>query len=338
VKHKSILVTGGAGYIGSHACLELLDAGYEVVVLDNLSNSRSDSLSRVEELSGKTIQFHLGDLRDGAWVKDLFEHEKIDAVIHFAGLKAVGESVAKPLDYYQNNIGGTANLLEAMNAHGVKDIVFSSSCTVYGAPEGLPIDEEFPLQAVNPYGQTKLTIEYMLKDLAASDAGWNISILRYFNPVGAHPSGEIGEDPLGIPNNLMPALTKVVVGELPQLTVHGDDYDTPDGSCIRDYIHVVDLARGHLNALRKLEEDPGLIIHNLGTGSGYSVLEVIAAFEAATGRKVNYRIGPRRPGDAPAVYADPARAEKELGWKAERGIEDMCRDAWNWQSKYPKGY
>jgi len=338
MKHNTVLVTGGAGYIGSHACLELLGAGYQVVVLDNLSNSRSDSLSRVEELTGKTIQFHLGDLRDGAWVNELFEHEKIDAVVHFAGLKAVGESVEKPLAYYRNNVGGTANLLEAMNEHGVKDIVFSSSCTVYGAPGQLPIDEDFPLGAVNPYGQTKLSIEYMLKDLAASDPAWNISILRYFNPVGAHPSGEIGEDPLGIPNNLMPALTKAVVGELPQLTVHGDDYDTPDGSCIRDYIHVVDLAKGHLNALRKLEENPGLIIHNLGTGRGYSVLEVIAAFEQATGRKVNYRIGPRRPGDAPEVYADPARAVMDLGWKAERGIEDMCRDAWNWQSKYPKGY
>ncbi|MGD8384944.1 MAG: UDP-glucose 4-epimerase GalE [Lysobacterales bacterium] len=336
--HQTILVTGGAGFIGSHACLELLEAGYKVVVLDNLSNSRSDSLSRVEELTGKSIQFHLGDLRDGAAVQHLFEQEKIDAVMHFAGLKAVGESVEKPLDYYQNNVGGTANLLEAMNDHGVKDIVFSSSCTVYGAPETLPLNEESQLQAVNPYGQTKLTIEYMLKDLAASDPEWNISILRYFNPVGAHPSGEIGEDPLGIPNNLMPAVTKVVVGELPELVVHGTDYDTPDGSCIRDYIHVVDLAQGHLHALRKLEEKPGLIIHNLGTGQGHSVLEVIAAFEAATGQTVKHRIGPRRPGDAPAVYADPAKAEKELGWKAARGIEDMCRDAWNWQSKYPRGY
>jgi len=337
-KHNTILVTGGAGYIGSHACLELLEAGYEVVVLDNLSNSRFDSLSRVEELTGKSIQFHLLDLRDGDAVQQLFEQEQIDAVMHFAGLKAVGESVEKPLDYYQNNVGGTANLLEAMNAHGVKDIVFSSSCTVYGAPQTLPIREDFPLQAVNPYGQTKLTIEYMLKDLAASDPAWNISILRYFNPVGAHPSGEIGEDPLGIPNNLMPYITKVVVGELEELSVWGDDYDTPDGTCIRDYIHVVDLARGHLHALGKLEENPGLIIHNLGTGQGYSVLDVIKGFEKATGKAVPYRIAARRPGDAPAVYADPVLAERELGWRATLGIEAMCRDAFNWQQKNPRGY
>jgi UDP-glucose 4-epimerase len=337
-KHNTILVTGGAGYIGSHACLELLEAGYEVVVLDNLSNSRFDSLSRVEELTGKSIQFHLLDLRDGDAVQQLFEQEQIDAVMHFAGLKAVGESVEKPLDYYQNNVGGTANLLEAMNAHGVKDIVFSSSCTVYGAPQTLPIREDFPLQAVNPYGQTKLTIEYMLKDLAASDPAWNISILRYFNPVGAHPSGEIGEDPLGIPSNLMPYITKVVVGELEELSVWGDDYDTPDGTCIRDYIHVMDLVRGHLHALRKLEENPGLIIHNLGTGQGCSVLDVIKGFEKATGKTIPYRIAGRRPGDAPAVYADPALAESELGWKAELGIEAMCRDAFNWQQKNPRGY
>jgi UDP-glucose 4-epimerase len=337
-KCKTILVTGGAGYIGSHACLELLEAGYEVVVLDNLSNSRFDSLSRVEELTGKSIQFHLLDLRDGDAVQQLFEQEQIDAVMHFAGLKAVGESVKKPLDYYQNNVGGTANLLEAMNAHGVKDIVFSSSCTVYGAPQTLPIREDFPLQAVNPYGQTKLTIEYMLKDLAASDPAWNISILRYFNPVGAHPSGEIGEDPLGIPSNLMPYITKVMVGELQELSVWGDDYDTPDGTCIRDYIHVVDLVKGHLHALRKLEENPGLIIHNLGTGQGCSVLDVIKGFEKATGKTIPYRIAARRPGDAPAVYADPELADRELGWKAELGIEAMCRDALNWQQKNPRGY
>jgi UDP-glucose 4-epimerase len=335
---KSILVTGGAGYIGSHACLELLEAGYEVVVLDNLSNSRSDSLSRVEELTGRSIQFHLLDLRDGDAVQHLFEQEQIDAVVHFAGLKAVGESVEKPLDYYRNNVGGTANLLEAMNAHGVKDVVFSSSCTVYGAPQTLPIREDFPLQAVNPYGQTKLTIEYMLKDLAASDPAWNISILRYFNPVGAHPSGEIGEDPLGIPSNLMPYITKVAVGELEELSVWGDDYDTPDGTCIRDYIHVVDLAKGHLHALRRLQQGPGLIIHNLGTGQGYSVLEVIKGFEKATGKTVPYRIAGRRAGDAAAVYADPSKAEAELGWTAELGIEAMCRDAFNWQQKNPRGY
>ena len=333
-----ILVTGGAGYIGSHACVELLEAGYQVVVVDNLCNSKSDSLSRVEVLTGKEIQFHLADLCDPAEMDVLFRREQIDAVIHFAGLKAVGESTEKPLEYYQNNIGGTANLLEAMNRHGVKNLVFSSSCTVYGAPESLPLDEGFPLSVVNPYGQTKLTIEYMLKDLAASDRDWNISILRYFNPVGAHPSGEIGEDPNGIPSNLMPYITKVAVGELEELSVFGDDYDTPDGTCIRDYIHVVDLALGHLNALKKLQSDPGLMIHNLGTGQGYSVLDVINGFASATGKKIPYRIVGRRAGDAPAVYADTSLAEQELGWKAERGIEAMCRDAWNWQQKNPKGY
>lgn len=333
-----ILVTGGAGFIGSHACVELLEAGYQVVVVDNLSNSKSDSLSQVEEMTGKEIQFHLADLRDAAAMQLLFKREKIGAVIHFAGLKAVGESVEFPLKYYQNNVGGTANLLEAMNQHGVKNLVFSSSCTVYGAPESLPLHEDFPLAAVNPYGQTKLTIEYMLKDLAASDPDWNISILRYFNPVGAHPSGEIGEDPLGIPNNLMPYITKVAIGELAELAVFGDDYDTPDGTCIRDYIHVVDLAKGHLNALRKLDEQPGLMIHNLGTGQGYSVLDVINGFASATGKQIPYRIVGRRAGDAPAVYADPVLARQDLGWSAELGIEDMCRDAWNWQQKNPQGY
>ena len=335
---KTILVTGGAGYIGSHSCIELLEAGYKVVVVDNLCNSKSDSLSRIEELTSKDIQFHLADLRDAAAMHLLFKREKIDAVIHFAGLKAVGESTEIPLKYYQNNVGGTANLLEAMNEYGVKDIVFSSSCTVYGAPETLPLREDFPLQAVNPYGQTKLTIEYMLKDLAASDPDWNISILRYFNPVGAHASGQIGEDPLGIPSNLMPYITKVAVGELSELSVWGDDYDTPDGTCIRDYIHVVDLAKGHINALRKLDERPGLMIHNLGTGQGYSVLDVIKGFERATGKTISYRIAGRRAGDAPAVYADPMLAERELGWKARLGIEDMCRDAMNWQQKNPTGY
>ena len=337
-KARTILVTGGAGYIGSHACLELLNAGFEVVVVDNLGNAHREVLSRVAKLSGRKMQFHLADLRDAAAMDDLFAKEKIDAVLHFAGLKAVGESVEKPLDYYQNNVSGTVNLLAAMNGQGVKNIVFSSSCTVYGAPEKLPLDENAALQAVNPYGQTKLTIEHILRDLAASDPEWNISILRYFNPVGAHESGEIGEDPLGIPDNLMPVITKVAVGELPELQVYGDDYDTPDGSCIRDYIHVVDLARGHLDALRRLDEKPGLITHNLGTGQGHSVFEVIRAFEQATGRKIKYHVTRRRPGDAPAVYANAARAEKELGWKAERSIETMCRDAWRWQQKYPRGY
>ena len=335
---KTILVTGGAGYIGSHTCIELLEAGYKVVVVDNLSNSKSDSMSRVEELTGKNFQFHLADLCNEPAMELLFQQEQIDAVIHFAGLKAVGESTEIPLEYYQNNVGGTSNLLQAMRQHGVKDLVFSSSCTVYGAPESLPLREDCPLQAVNPYGQTKLTIEYMLRDLAASDPDWNISVLRYFNPVGAHPSGEIGEDPLGIPNNLMPYITQVAVGELEELSVFGDDYDTPDGTCIRDYIHVVDLARGHVNALKKLEDKPGLMIHHLGTGKGQSVLDVIKGFESATGKTIPYRIVGRRAGDAPAVFADPALAEQELGWKAELGIEAMCRDAWNWQQKNPKGY
>lgn len=335
---KTILVTGGAGYIGSHTCIELLEAGYKVVVADNLSNSKSDSLSRVEEITGKQIQFHLVDLRSTKAIKQLFRQEMIDSVIHFAGLKAVGESTEIPLAYYQNNIGGTTNLLEAMLEYGCKNIVFSSSATVYGAPEILPLNEECPLEAVNPYGRTKLYIEYMLKDLAIANPDWNISILRYFNPVGAHASGDIGEDPLGVPNNLMPYITKVAVGALEELPVFGNDYDTPDGTCLRDYIHVVDLARGHISALNKLEENPGLIIHNLGTGQGYSVLEIIEAFEAASGQKINYRITDRRPGDAPAVYSDPSKAERELSWKAGLGIAEMCRDAWNWQKKNPEGY
>jgi UDP-glucose 4-epimerase len=334
----TILVTGGAGYVGSHACVELLQAGARVVVLDNLSNSKETALDRVRRITGKPLDFVKGDLLDRAVLDRLFAHHEIDAVMHFAGLKAVGESVEQPLRYYRNNVCGTGTLLEAMAEASVRDVVFSSSCTVYGAPEKLPIREDFPLQAVNPYGQTKLTIEYMLKDLAAADRRWNVSILRYFNPVGAHPSGLIGEDPLGIPNNLMPYMTKVVVGELEELAVFGDDYDTPDGTCIRDYIHVVDLAKGHLAALRKLRQNPGVMVHNLGTGQGHSVLEVVQAFEDATGKPVAHRITHRRPGDAPAVYADPARAEAELGWTAELGLEAMCRDAFNWQQRNPRGY
>ena len=336
--NTTVLVTGGAGYIGSHTCVLLLEAGCKVVVVDNLCNSRSDSLSRIEEMTGREIQFHLADLREAGAMEELFEDEKIDAVIHFAGLKAVGESVEKPLDYYQNNIGGTANLLAAMNHHGVKDIVFSSSCTVYGAPDKLPLREDFPLRAVNPYGQTKLSIEYMLKDLAAADPEWNISLLRYFNPVGAHPSGDIGEDPLGVPTNLMPFITQVAVGVQAKLSVWGNDYDTPDGSCIRDYIHVMDLAEAHLAALHKLGKKPGLIVHNIGTGRGFSVLEMIAVFERVTGRKIAYEIAGRRAGDAAAVFADASLAERELGWKAELGLEEMCRDAWNWQRKNPRGF
>jgi UDP-glucose 4-epimerase len=336
--NRTILVTGGAGYIGSHACVELLEAGYRVVVMDNLSNSRETALERVREITGKPLDFVRCDLLDRPALDTLFNRHAIDAVIHFAGLKAVGESVAQPLRYYRNNVAGTINLLEAMAEADVRDLVFSSSCTVYGAPSRLPIREDFPLQAVNPYGQTKLTIECMLQDLALSDPAWNVSILRYFNPVGAHPSGLIGEDPLGIPNNLMPYITKVVVSELEELSVFGDDYDTPDGSCIRDYIHVVDLARGHLCALNKLRDRPGVMIHNLGTGQGHSVLEVVQAFEEATGKPVPYRITHRRAGDAPAVYADPAKAEEELGWTTELGLQAMCRDAFNWQQKNPHGY
>jgi len=335
---NTILVTGGAGYIGSHTCVELLEAGNRVVVLDNLSNSKEEALRRVEQITGKPLVFVKADLLDREALKTLFESHPIDAVIHFAGLKAVGESVQNPLTYYRNNIAGTLSLLDAMEEARVRNLVFSSSCTVYGAPEQLPITENSPLAAVNPYGQTKLTIEYMLRDLAASDPRWNISILRYFNPVGAHASGEIGEDPLGIPNNLMPFITKVAVGELQELAVFGNDYDTPDGSCIRDYIHVVDLAKGHLHALQKLREKQGVMIHNLGTGQGYSVLDVVRAFENATGKVVPYRVTHRRAGDAPAVYADPTRAEEELSWTAELGLEAMCRDAFNWQQKNPRGY
>ena len=340
---KTILVTGGAGYIGSHACVELLDTGYDVVVVDNLSNSKAEALERVKKITGKSLDFVHCDILDREALGKVFAEYQPSAVIHFAGLKAVGESVEKPLLYYRNNVAGTATLLEAMTEAGGINLVFSSSCTVYGAPETLPLRENSPLQAVNPYGQTKLTIEYMLRDLAASDPNWNISILRYFNPVGAHPSGEIGEDPLGTPNNLMPYITKVAVGELKELSVWGNDYPTPDGTCIRDYIHVVDLAKGHIKALQKLQQNQGtgagyLGIHNLGTGRGHSVLEVIEGFRQATGRAVPHRIAERRAGDAPAVYADPALATAELAWKAELGIQAMCADAWRWQQNNPKGY
>jgi UDP-glucose 4-epimerase len=335
---RTILVTGASGYIGSHTCLALLEAGYTVIGIDNLSNSKEESLRRVQQITGKPLSFIQCDLLDEAGLEQVFDEHEPSAVIHFAGLKAVGESVEQPLLYYKNNLTGTINLLQAMVEAQIKNIVFSSSCTVYGAPEKLPIREDFPLEAVNPYGQTKLTIEYMLQDLYASDSQWNISILRYFNPVGAHPSGDIGEDPMGIPSNLMPYITQVAVGEREELSVFGGDYNTHDGTCIRDYIHVVDLAQGHLKALEKLQENPGAIIHNLGTGQGYSVLDVIKGFEKATGKPIPYRIVGRRAGDAPAVYDDPTLAEKELGWKAELSLEEMCRDAWNWQQKNPKGY
>ena len=333
-----ILVTGGAGYIGSHTCLELLEAGYEVVVVDNLCNSNREGLRRVEELVGKQVVFYELDLRDTAGLHTVFKEHAIEAVIHFAGLKAVGESVQMPLHYYSNNITATLVLCEVMAEHDVKNIVFSSSATVYGDPATVPITEEFPLSATNPYGNSKLFVEQILQDLHTADASWNIGLLRYFNPVGAHVSGRIGEDPNDIPNNLMPYVAQVAVGRLKELSVFGNDYPTPDGTGVRDYIHVVDLAKGHIKAIEKLRSKPGVVIYNLGTGKGYSVLDMVKAFEKASGRKVPYRITARRPGDIAACYADPAKAKAELGWQAERGIEEMCVDAWRWQSTNPTGY
>jgi len=333
-----ILVTGGAGYIASHTDLELLNAGYEVVAVDNLSNSSAEAIRRVERLAGKSIKFYENDIRDKNALDNIFENENIDAVIHFAGLKAVGESCEIPLAYYDNNLNGTITLLEIMEKHRVKNLVFSSSATVYGDPETVPITEEFPLSATNPYGRTKLMIEDILRDVYAADKSWNIAILRYFNPIGAHESGEIGEDPNGIPNNLVPYIAKVAMGILDKIHVFGNDYDTPDGTGIRDYIHVVDLAIGHIKAIEKLTQKPGLVTYNLGTGRGYSVLEVIHNYEKACKKKLPYVIDPRRPGDIAVSYADPSKAERELGWKATRGIEEMCRDSYNWQRKNPNGY
>ncbi|MBO6586522.1 MAG: UDP-glucose 4-epimerase GalE [Gracilimonas sp.] len=334
----NVLVTGGAGYIGSHTVLELLNEGHQVIVVDNLSNSSEEALKRVKDITGKQLTFYKEDLLNKNALDKIFSDHEIDSVIHFAGYKAVGESVEKPLMYYDNNITSTLYLCELMNKHGVKNIVFSSSATVYGDPHEVPITEDFPLSATNPYGRTKLFIEYILKDLHLADESWNIALLRYFNPVGAHKSGLIGEDPNDIPNNLMPFVSQVAVGKLEQLSVFGDDYPTPDGTGVRDYIHVVDLAIGHLKALEKLTSDPGLVIYNLGTGKGTSVLEMVKAFEKASGKEVPYKITPRRPGDIAACYADPSKAEDELGWTAERGIEEMCRDAWKWQSENPNGY
>lgn len=334
----TVLVTGGAGYIGSHACVALLEAGYPVIVLDNLSNSRRAALDRVQELTGRSLVFCEADLLDRRAVERLFEDYRPSAVIHFAGLKAVGESVEKPLMYWRNNVGGSAVLLESMVSAGVRNLVFSSSCTVYGPDQPSPIDEKAPLGAGNPYGQTKLAIETMLRDLHASDPRWNISILRYFNPVGAHASGAIGEDPLGIPDNLMPYITQVAVGRREKLSVFGGDYDTHDGTCIRDYIHVVDLVEGHVRALEWLTGNPGLAVHNLGTGRGYSVLEVVRAFEKATGIDIPHEVTARRAGDAPSIFADAALAQRELGWVATRDLAAMCADAWNWQQKNPRGY
>lgn len=334
----AILVTGGAGYIGSHTVLELLELGNEVVVVDNLSNSSKESLKRVESITGKKPVFYEIDLLDKFSLDKVFSSHSIESVIHFAGYKAVGESVQKPMMYYQNNIDSTLVLCEVMEKHGVKNLVFSSSATVYGDPETVPITEVSPLSATNPYGRTKLFIEYILKDLHVSDNSWNIALLRYFNPVGAHKSGLIGEDPNGIPNNLMPFVSQVAVGKREFLSVFGDDYPTPDGTGVRDYIHVVDLAIGHLKAIEKLTSNPGLVIYNLGTGKGTSVLDMVKAFEDASGNKVPYKIGSRRPGDIATCYADPSKAESELGWKAERGIQEMCEDGWKWQSENPNGY
>ena len=333
-----VLVTGGAGYIGSHTCVELLEAGHEVIVVDNFINSQPVALERVEQITAKALSFYQVDICDKAALSEVFNQHAIDAVIHFAGLKAVGESVTKPLWYYHNNVHGTLVLLEVMREHGVYDLVFSSSATVYGDPASVPIDESFPLSATNPYGRSKLMIEEILRDLHVADQRWNLIMLRYFNPVGAHESGLIGEDPNGIPNNLMPYISQVAVGKLECLSVFGDDYDTVDGTGVRDYIHVVDLALGHLKALDKLASQPGAVAYNLGTGQGYSVLQMIKAFEKASGKAVNYKIVQRRPGDVASCYAEPAFAAKELGWQAQLGVEEMTRDSWHWQSKNPQGY
>jgi UDP-glucose 4-epimerase len=336
-----ILVTGGAGYIGSHTCVELLNAGSDVTVFDNFSNSHPESLARVQRITGKPVRLIRGDCRDRGALVSALRESGATAVIHFAGLKAVGESVQQPLAYYDNNVVGSLRLLEAMGECQVKRLVFSSSATVYGEPQKLPLTEDHPLSATNPYGQTKLMVEEILRDLRRSDATWRIGILRYFNPVGAHASGLIGEDPRGVPNNLVPFVAQVAVGRREYLNVWGQDYPTPDGTGVRDYIHVVDLALGHLRALEaltRLDGLPGCLTVNLGTGKGYSVLDIVRAFEAASGKRVPYKVGPRRPGDVAACYADPARAAALLGWRAERGIADMCADAWRWQSANPDGY
>ena len=335
----AILVTGGAGYIGSHTCVELLNEGYEVVVLDNLSNSCEKSLERVEELTGKKVTFYKGDILDREILNHIFENEKIESCIHFAGLKAVGESVAKPWEYYNNNITGTLTLVDVMRQHNCKNIIFSSSATIYGDPAQIPITEECPKgQCTNPYGWTKSMLEQMLIDIQKADNEWNVIILRYFNPIGAHKSGRIGENPNGIPNNLMPYVTQVAVGKLEHLGVFGNDYDTPDGTGVRDYIHVVDLARGHVTALKKIDENAELCIYNLGTGHGYSVLDIVKNFEAANDIKIPYVIKNRRPGDIATCYCDPQKAKKEMGWEAQYGIKEMCEDAWRWQSNNPNGY
>ena len=334
----NILITGGAGYIGSHTCIELLNAGHNVIVVDNLSNSKEESLSRVRQITGKDLTFFKVDLLDEVGMTKIFSTNAVEAVVHFAGLKAVGESVTLPMKYYQNNVAGSLVLFEVMAKFGVKDLVFSSSATVYGDPDSVPISEDSPLRATNPYGRTKLIIEDILRDVYASDNKWNIALLRYFNPVGAHPSGKIGEDPNGIPNNLMPYIAQVAVGKLKQLMVFGGDYPTTDGTGVRDYIHVVDLAIGHLKAIDRLATKPGIVAYNLGTGCGYSVLDVVSAFESACGKSIPYQITSRRPGDIAESFANPARANDELGWQAQYDVEKMCSDSWRWQSQNPHGY
>lgn len=334
-----ILVTGGAGYIGSHTCVELLEAGYEVAVVDNLYNASEKSIERIREITGKDLAFYNADILDYDALDKIFEKEKADCVIHFAGLKAVGESVSKPLEYYQNNIAGTLVLCDVMRKHNVKNIIFSSSATVYGDPAFIPITEQCPKGTpTNPYGWTKHMIEQILTDFNTADKDWNVILLRYFNPIGAHKSGLIGEDPKGIPNNLLPYVAQVAIGKLECLGVFGNDYDTPDGTGVRDYIHVVDLARGHVKAIDKIKENPGVKVYNLGTGKGYSVLDVVKAFEKACGHKIPYAIKPRRPGDIATCYSDASLAREELGWSAEYDIDDMCADSWRWQSMNPNGY
>ena len=334
----SVLVTGGAGYIGSHTVIDLVENGYDPVIVDNLCNSKPEAVKRVRELCGKDVTFYDYDICDIDKVREIFRKEKITAVIHFAGLKAVGESCRKPLEYFRNNLINTLNLLQVMREYGVKNFVFSSSATVYGQPKSVPIKEDFPLSVTNPYGRTKLMIEDMLRDLYAADNTWNIALLRYFNPIGAHKSGRIGEDPNGIPNNLMPYITQVAIGKLKQLSVFGNDYPTHDGTGVRDYIHVVDLAHAHSLAVGKLESAPGLVTYNLGTGKGYSVLDIVKAFEAASGRKIPYVIAPRRSGDIAECYADASLAKAEMGFECKYGLKEMCEDSWRWQSNNPDGY
>jgi len=334
----SILITGGAGYIGSHTAVELLEKGYEIVIVDNLINSNEESLNRVKKITGRDFKFYKADLCDKEAVRKIFKENNIDSVIHFAALKAVGESVSIPLRYYNNNLMSTLNLCEVMNEFNVKKLVFSSSATVYGNPSTVPITEDFPLSATNPYGRTKLMIEDILRDLYISDNNWNIILLRYFNPIGAHKSGLIGEDPKGIPNNLVPYIAQVACGKLAYLNIFGNDYPTKDGTGVRDYIHVVDLAEGHIKALEKLNSNPGIQAYNLGTGNGYTVLEVVKAYSKACGKKIPYKIVDKRPGDVASCYADTLKANKELGFTAKRTIEDMCADSWNWQLNNPNGY